>query len=60
MATDKTMPEAFESQKAALRAADAIRRAFQTKHVPLKAVKGTTPRAKAMAAKRAAKNRPAS
>lgn len=52
LAVSRNEDDDFTDEEAASRAIEAIRRAFQATHIPLKAMKGTTPRAKAMAAKR--------
>jgi hypothetical protein len=50
----------YSDEEAERRALEAIRRSFTMPHKPLKDFVGTTPRAKAMARKRKAKNPPKS
>jgi hypothetical protein len=50
--------EEYSDEEAKRRAEEAIRRSFSLPHKPRKQYVGTTPRAKAMARRKAAKGRP--
>jgi hypothetical protein len=49
----KTTDDEYSDQEAAKRAEEAIRRSFAMPHTPHKSLVGTTPRAKAMARRKA-------
>jgi hypothetical protein len=50
--------EEYSDEEAERRAREAIRRSFEMPHKPYKTLVGTTPRAKAMARRKAAKGAP--
>lgn len=52
--------ELYSDEEAAQRALEAVRRSFALPYKPQKALVGTTPRAKAMARRKAAKGSPRS
>jgi hypothetical protein len=58
--SDKKNHAEYSDEEAERRARDAIKRSFAMPHKPHKALVGTTPRAKSLARKRAAKASPVS
>jgi hypothetical protein len=54
----RKVQDEYTPEEAARRTDELVRRAFALPHNPLKQVVGTTPRAKAMARRKAAKGRP--